>query len=363
MIKKVAAALAAVVVLVLLFALPRESKVEAQKFGERPPPPVETAKVVKREIGENLSLHGNVHADKSATVRAEVQGAVISFKKIVGDRVIKGEVICRIDPSKYRIALNLAESELKRAKAGLQKTKLDEKRLYKLFTEEVVSLEQLQDAQLTFTMAEAELASREAAVNQAKRNLQLTSIRAPYKGFLAEKHLEVGDWVSEGKEVFDIVDLSSVYVYVDLPERNLGRFKLKSPAKVLLDAYPEVEFKGIVTRIAPRASENTRVFTMRVEFDDPKGLARVGLFARVEITSEKRLAIMVPKDAVVERGPMKMVFAVNDGTVKQVMVNVLRQKGDMVEVRGELNAGDEVVVTGNEILRDGAKVNVTLKRK
>jgi multidrug efflux pump subunit AcrA (membrane-fusion protein) len=102
---------------------------------------------------------------------------------------------------------------------------------------------------------------------------------------------------------------------------------------------------------------------MRVEFDDPKGLARVGLFARVEITSEKRLAIMVPKDAVVERGPMKMVFAVNDGTVKQVMVNVLRQKGDMVEVRGELNAGDEVVVTGNEILRDGAKVNVTLKRK
>ncbi|MFQ5433062.1 MAG: hypothetical protein ACE5EN_11230 [Nitrospinota bacterium] len=83
----------------------------------------------------------------------------------------------------------------------------------------------------------------------------------------------------------------------------------------------------------------------------------------MEITPEKRIAIMVPKDAVVERGPMKMVFAVRDGAVKQVMVSVLHQKGDMVEVRGELKAGDEVVVTGNEILRDGAKVNVTLRRK
>lgn len=361
-IKKVIAAIFVVALLALLFAIPDGPKAETPKF-KRPPPPVETAKVVKRELGESLSLHGNVHADRSATVRAEVQGAVISFKKDVGDHVSQNEVICRIDPSRYKITLDSAASELEKAKAGLEKTLLDEKRVSKLYAKGVVSQEQLQDAELTRKMAEAEVASREAAVNQAKRNLRLTSIRAPYDGFLAEKLLEVGDWVSEGNAVFDIVDLSSVYVYVDLPERELGRFKRKSPAKVWLDAYPDITFKGVVTRIAPRASEKTRDFTIRVEFDDPKNLAREGLFARVEITSEKRIAIMVPKDAVVERGPMKMVFAVKEGTVKQVMVDVLRQKGDMVEVRSELKAGDEVVVTGNEILRDGAKVNVTLRRK
>ena len=356
-----------IALLSILFGLaypsaPMQREAEAQKF-KRPPPPVETAKVVKMELGEKLSLHGNVHADKSATVRAEVQGAVISFKKDVGQHVSLDEVICTIDPSRYKIALNSAESELERAKAALQKTILDEKRVYKLFTEGVVSQEQLQDAELTLRMAKAEVGSREAAVNLAKRSLRLTFIRAPYDGVLAEKLLEVGDWVSEGNGVFDIVDLSSVYVYVDLPERELGRFRLKSSAKVWLDAYPDVTFKGVVTRIAPRASKKTRDFTIRVEFDDPKGLAREGLFARVEITSKKRIVTMVPKDAVVERGPMKMVFAVTEGTVKQVMIDVLRQKGDMVEVRGELKAGDEVVVTGNEILRDGAKVNVTLRRK
>ena len=359
MIKRIAVSTA---ILALVFhTVPMQGEALAQKF-KRPPPPVETAKVVKGELGESLSLHGNVHADRSATVRAEVQGAVISFNKDVGDKVSSGEVICKIDPSRYKITLDSAESELERAKAALQKTLYNEKRLYKLFTEGVVSLEQLQDAELTLRMAKAEVASREAAVNLAKRSLRLTSIRAPYDGFLAEKLLEVGDSVSEGKGVFDIVDLSSVYVYVDLPERELGRFRLKSPAKVWLDAYPEVTFKGVVTRIAPRASEKTRDFTIRVEFDDPKNLAREGLFARVEITPEKRIVIMVPKDAVVERGPMKMVFAVTDGSVKQVMVDVLRQKGDMVEVRSELKAGDEVVVTGNEILRDGAKVNITLRR-
>ena len=359
MIKRIAVSTA---IFALVFhAVPMQGDALAQKF-KRPPPPVETAKVVKRELSESLSLYGNVHAYRSATIRAEVQGTVISFKKHVGDHVSKNEVVCRIDPGRYTIALNSAESELARAAASLQKTWLDEKRVSKLYTEGVVSQEQLQSAELTRKMAQAEVASREAAVDLAKRNLRLTSIRAPYDGFLAEKQQEIGDWVSEGDPLFDVVDLSSVYVYVDLPEKELGRFKRKSPAKVWLDAYPDAVFEGVVTHIAPRASENTRDFAIRIEFNDPKGLAREGLFARVEITSEKRIVIMVPKDAVVERGPMKMVFAVTEGTVKQVSVNVLRQKGDMVEVSGELKVGDEVVVTGNEILRDGAKVNVTLRR-
>lgn len=363
MIKKIVGALAVVIGLLMVFALSGDGDtVKAQKPRKRPPPPVETAGVVERELDSSLSLHGNVHADKSATVRAEVQGTVISFKKDLGDKVKKNELICKIDSSKYRIKVKSANSEHDRAKAGLQKTILDEKRFSELYEKGVVPQEQLQDVELTRKMAEAEVAARGADVDQANRDLRLTSIRAPYDGFIAKKFLEVGDWVSEGNPVFDIVDLSAVYVYVDLPERDLSRFRIKSPAAVWLDAYPGIKFDGIVTRIAPTASEKTRDFTMRVEFDDPKGLAREGLFARVEITSEKRTAIMVPKDAVVERGPMKMVFVVTDGTVKQVMVTVLRQKGAMVEVESELKVGDEVVVTGNEILRDGANVNVTLKR-
>ncbi|MFQ5433063.1 MAG: efflux RND transporter periplasmic adaptor subunit [Nitrospinota bacterium] len=261
----------------IFHAVSMRGNAEARKF-KRPPPPVETARVVKMELDSSLSLHGNVHADRTATVAAEVQGAVISFKKDIGDYVSRDEIICRIDQGRYKIALNSAESELERAKAGLQKTLLDEKRVSKLYTKGVVSQEQLQDAELTRKMAEAEVSSREAAVNLAGRNLRLTSIRAPYDGYLAEKYLEVGDWVSEGNAVFDIVDLSSVYVYADLPERELGRFKLNSSAKVLLDAYPDAAFKGVVTRIAPRASENTRDFTIRVELVDPKGRARGGLF-------------------------------------------------------------------------------------
>ncbi|GMT43124.1 MAG: hypothetical protein IEMM0002_1535 [bacterium] len=333
--KKALTALLLIAGLIAAFALFRNDGVNAQKTEKRkrPTPPVETAKVIKQELSEKLSLFGNVRAQNSATVRAEVLGAVISFDKDVGDRVKQGESICKIDPGKYRIALNLARAELQMAVAGLEKAELNEKRMTTLHKKDVASLEKLQEKVLDRKMAEAETDSRKADVSQAERDLRLTSVNAPYDGYIAGKYLHRGDWVRPGDPVLDIVDLSSVYVYVDLPEKDLGRFRLKSSARVWLDAYPGMEFKGVVTHIAPRAPQKTRNFTIRVVFNDPGGLARDGRFARVDVISEKRKVIMVPKDEVIERGPLKMVFIVNNGKASQVMVKVLRQVEDMREVR------------------------------
>lgn len=329
---------------------------------QRPPPPVETERVVEMEIGETVSLFGNVHAVRSATVRAEVEGAVFAFDKEVGDRVTKGEGVCRIDPEKYRIALNIAEAALESAQAGFEKAKLEEDRMNELYREKVMSLEESQIATLNRKIAEASATSREVEIQRAKRDLRLASVSAPFSGSIAKKYIQKGDWARAGDPVFDIVDLSSVYVSVTLPEKDLSRVSVGSTATVRLDAYPETEFKGKITRIAPRSSLQSRGFMLRVEFQDPEKIARDGLFARVEVQARKAIAIVVSKDAVVERGPAKMVFKVEKKKVRQINISVLQQMGDMVEVKGDLKAGDEVVVTGNEILRDGAPINVTLRR-
>jgi len=360
--KKPAGAFACGCAIMIAFALAWQSDAHAQEPYIPPPTPVETAKVIKKEIREILSLHGNVHAEKSATVRAEVQGSIISFEKEIGDSVKDGEAVCRIDPARYRIKLESARAELAKAEAALKKAALVEKRLRRLYKNKVVPLEQIQEAELDRLMAEAEVQARKASVENAQRDLSMTVVRAPYSGKLAAKHLDTGDWVKSGDPVFDIVNFTSVYIYVDLPERELGRLRLKTPARIWLDAYPDVEFSGTVRNIAPRASKQTREFTLRIELDDPDKLAREGMFARVDITPSERTALMVSKDAVVQRGPVKMVFIVKDGVAKQVVVEVLQQIEDLVEVRGDLSEGDEIVVTGNEILRDGAKVNVALRR-
>ncbi len=344
---------------------PKGGKKQSQPAGKkfnRPPPPVETAKAIEKELSETIPLFGNVHSARSATVRAEVQGAVIEFHKEVGDSIKDGEAVAHIDSEKYRISMEIAEAALERAKAAFEKARLDEDRMTTLYKKNVMSMEEAQAATLNRKMAEADVTLRKVEVKSARRDLNLTKVRAPFPGYLAKKYLQKGDWVRAGDPVFDIVDLSSVYVSAEFPEKELSRVSLNSSATVRLDAYPEVEFKGKLTRIAPRASLESRGFMVRVEFNDPNGIARDGLFARVEILSRRATAIMVSKDAIVERGPMKIVFKVEDGTVRQINVSVLQQMGDMVEIKGGLKAGDEVVVTGNEILRDGARVNVTIRR-
>ncbi len=337
-------------------------KEESQTDTGYPPIPIETAKVSRKVFSKKLSLFGSVHAGRSASVRSEVEGVVASFTKEVGDKVIKGETVCRIDDGKYRIAVQAAAGNLERSKAALDKAKLDLERATSLFEKKIASREALDKKKILHRMAKAETASRNAEVKDAKRDLELTKIKAPYSGYLAAKKLQKGDWVKAGNEVFDIVDLSSVYLLVSLPEKELGKVSIGSPAKLWLDAYPKEKFDGKITRISPRTSSKTRAFEMRIDFKDKKKLVRDGLFARVEIVPAERLSTMIPKDAVVERGPNSMVFRINGNIAQQVDILVTGQSGKMVEVQGELKEGDELAVTGNEILQSGEKVNVTLRR-
>lgn len=335
---------------------------KAQKFGKRPPPPIEVAKVVKRELLEKLNLFGNIKAGNSATVRAEVLGTIVSFKKEVGDKLKTGETVSSIDPESYRITLNIAQSALRRSEASLEIAKLNQERIAKLHQKGVVSLEKLQESKLEGEIKKAEMAQKKAEVKRARRDLRLASIRAPYSGYIASKYIQKGDFVRAGDPVFDIVSLSSVYANVVVPEKNLGSMRIKSKATLWLDAYPGVLFSGTVTRISPRASIKSRDFAVRIDFRDKKGIARDGMFVRVEIIPNRKMVLMVPKDAIVERGQMKIVFRINESKAQQVTVKALHQSGNMVEVEADLKEGDELAVTGNEILRDGAAVNVTLRR-
>ena len=327
-----------------------------------PPSPIETAKVVTHQGSGTITLYGNVHADRSATVAAELSGNIVSFKKEPGDRVKKGETVCRIESGNYQLELEARKSRLASAKASAEKARLEMERATTLYEKGIGSQEVYDSKRLAYQMAEAELSAAKTAHSQGERDLSLTNVRAPYSGVIAKKLLDIGDWASPGKPLFEILDLSRVYVSAELPEQELSRVTKGKGVKVMLDAYPARSFDGTVSRISPRANMKSRGVTARIDINNAEGLALDGLFARVEVPLSGRESILVSKDGLVTRGPNKMLFKVVGKTVKQVPVTVLGQTGDMLEVSGDIKPGDEIAVTGNEILRDGAEVNVTLRR-
>ncbi len=205
------------------------------------------------------------------------------------------------------------------------------------------------------------------------------TIRAPFDGYVVAKHTEVGAWISEGDPVFEIVELDPVEININVPEAYIAKLQegmeaaqrdgMLLTANVYVPAIATQRFEGEVTRIVPQADPRTRAFPVKVRVKNPRStvghLLKAGMLAEVVLAvgTEQR-ALLVPKDALVLGGRAPAVYiattdkASNKTTVQPVSVQTGAAFGSFIEVRGQLKAGDRVVVLGNERLRPGQEVTI-----
>jgi HlyD family secretion protein len=206
--------------------------------------------------------------------------------------------------------------------------------------------------------AEAEYRRATFGVERLEDELRRMVIVAPFTGFLVRKRVEVGAWLRPGDPVADLIDLDPVLVVGPVNERDAGRLRTGARARVTLDAHPERTFTGELAHVVPQADRETRAFPVKVRVRNPEQLLKSGMFARVtlELPGARR-AVHVPRDAIVRRDGAALVFVVENGVAQARAVRTGQAAGGLVEVLdGALAAGQEVVVVGNDALRDGAKV-------
>jgi HlyD family secretion protein len=206
--------------------------------------------------------------------------------------------------------------------------------------------------------AEAEYRRTTFVVERLEDELRRMRIASPLTGFLVKKQVEVGAWVRPGDPVADLIDLDPVYVVGPVSERDVGRLRPGARARVTLDAYPDRTFGGELAHIVPQGDPQSRAFPVKVRVANPDHLLKSGMFARVVLAlSGGRKALYVPTDAVVRRDKAAAVFVVEDGVARARPVRTGPTVGGLVEILdGALASGQEVVVSGNDALRDGAKV-------
>ncbi|MGK7346327.1 MAG: efflux RND transporter periplasmic adaptor subunit [Candidatus Nitrospinota bacterium M3_3B_026] len=351
------------VVIIALAAGPAPSFAQAGNGGA-PPAPVEVAPVIQKDVSTSVELVGTVHPGAEAMVSAEAPGRVISFSKIEGDKVKEGEPVVSLDDTLYRIEVNTARGALQKAQAALEKARLAEERARELYKQKVASEEAMQNAALEVKAAKAEVALRKADLARAEHNLSRLKVRAPFDGWISRKLVEAGEWVKEGDGLYEIINLDRVDVIVEAPEVNIESFTRGKKTGFTLDAHPGAAYEGRIRAVSPKADAKTRTFMTRIGVDNRKGDILAGMVARVNIPAgEPEKTIMIPRDAVVWMARKPVVFTVDgDGRAKAVPVRLGRQRGELVEARGDLREGLPLVVTGNEILRDGQPVDVVGER-
>jgi len=384
----------------------------AQRWGPRPVA-VKTAPVVSKAIPREVSFIGTIEPNVATTVAAVVAGRVAAAGFREGDAVTAGKtVLLEVDRGRREIALRERAAAVARARkqwekvkegsrreevaqrlaaakeqeAILQHHRRDLERARRLHQGKLISLAEFQKVESDYlaarekygsaqaalkltrsgsrdediAMAEAEHDEARARMDAVSYEIEKSTLLAPISGFIVRKHVDVGDWVNAGEPVADLVDLDPVFAAGPVGERKIALLRPGQPVTVVLDAFPGENFSGEVAHIVPQADTRSRSFPVKVRLSNADGRLKAGMLARVNvIVSSGEPSVLVPKDAVVRRGPDELVFVVSNGQAKAVKVRTGRGYRTLLEIaNGDLEPGQQVVTLGNEVLRDGAKVQL-----
>lgn len=331
----------------------------AQPPQGRPPSPVRVATAMMQEVQRSVSLVGSVKPWRRSVVASEVAGLVQVFPVKEGMAVKRGQVLARLRTDTLAIRLHSAEASHHEARTRYQQAKKDLRRVNVLFKKELVTQKEYDDAITEESALGQRLIQLKSEIQQVRDQLQKSRILAPFDGWITQEFTEVGQWVSAGGQVVEIVDMSRVQLEVPLPERYIKDIRVNDPVSAVFDGLPDLQAKGRVFSVVAQADQASRTFPINVELPNPDLSIKSGMVSRVTLqVGAPYDALVIPKDALVLRGGREFIYLVKEGQVSQIPVNPVLHLNEVVQVTGDLEPGATVVVEGNERLLPGQSVRI-----
>ena len=383
---------------------------------------VAVEKVSLRTIVETVSASGKIQPEIEVKISSDVSGEIVSLMVKEGQKVKRGQLLCKIRPDIYEsyldrasAALNTSKANLSNAEARFIQTEQAYDRNSKLIKDKIISEADFEVIKSNYLSAKADVQaakfnvkSAEASVKEAKDNLFKTTVFSPVDGTVSKLNVELGERVlgtsqMTGTEIMRIANLNSMEVSVDVNENDINRLSIGDTATVEVDAFLDQSFKGVVTEIANSASvvgasaDQVTNFPVKIRIlsesysklnSKDKNLAsplRPGLSATVEIQTEKTINILtVPIQSVTTRedsiedksasttavtagasGMKEFVFIIENNKVIKLPVKTGIQDDMYIEIKEGLKEGQEVVVAPylaiSKMLKDGMQIEIVSK--
>jgi len=200
-----------------------------------------------------------------------------------------------------------------------------------------------------------------AEIQKTGKPKRAVSVRSPVRGHVAKRNVVLGAYVQSGTELFQIADLSTVWVLVDVYETDLGRVKAGQPATLQLAAYPGRKFEGKVEFLYPAVSTGTRAMQARIVLRNPDLDLKPGMYGDVTIETDVTEALAVPREAVIDTGDVQYVFvSLGKGRFEPRRVRPGPQGGGKVAILEGLAEGDHVVTAAGFLLDSESRLQATL---
>ena len=324
-----------------------KERVAAEKMAagpnERLPVNVVLLDVVPTTIEDRINLPGVIEPWEQLTVLSKIHGTVIKVEVSEGETVSKGQVIARIDPDDFRIAVDSARASFELASANY-------KRLASLFEQEIV-------AKAEIDKLEAQVKTSRAALENAELMLSRCTIKAPISGVIRSLDATEGLLLSVSDPVAEILQVDRVKAVVGIPESDVALVKNIKEVSLIIQALDNKEVVGRHHFLAGSPESGARLYRLELAIDNEGNLIMPGMFFRAKLV--KRVikdTVAVPLFTVIKREDQQFVFVEEDGVAKKLPVELGIMEDWRVQITKGLSPGSRVVVEGHRDIDHGHKL-------
>jgi RND family efflux transporter MFP subunit len=320
-----------------------------------------------------LTANGYVVAQRKAAVASKGMGKLVFLGVVEGDRVVKDQVIAKLEDNDIKAQLEQAKATLLFNQADLKDAENTFSRVSELLKSGASTPAEFDIADSRLKRVKASIELAKAQIMAAEVAMENTLIRAPFNGTVLTKNADVGEivaplaaGVNSKAAVVTIADMTSLQVEADVSESNIEKIIIEQDCEIRLDAYPDNAYPGYVDKIVPTADRAKATVMVKVGFKRydkrvlPEMSAKV-VFLKGAIDESqlvKKQILVVDKSAVVNRNGKQVVYLVRDDKATEVAIETGRDMGSYVEVKSGLVNGDRVIEKVSDKIINGVKVTI-----
>ena len=308
--------------------------------------PIQVETLKKGPISSFILSSGTVEAEMSVDIVAETAGVVEKLNVEEGNRVKKGQILAIVNFEELKLSKDKAEVSLKEAENTF-------KRMKNMFDRQLVSQETYDNAQFNYNQKKLDF-------DNARVKFNKSMIKAPFSGVVTERFITTGQYLPMNQKAFSLVNRDVLKINVFIPEERVREVKAGMPANLISEAAKQT-FKGNVKRVSHVVDPSTGTVKVTVYVTHDPNI-RPGMFIKVRLLTDTITdALLVPKKAVIYQNDRQFIFLYNSLTNKARKVELKTGYQDeslFQSLNKDLKPGDQVIVAGQNGLKDGAKVRL-----